>query len=70
MYLKGAEKKLKKISKKIYGRGMSGIKSSQPEGNIKPPWLMDILRILTFYRYMLSIGICLSFVFDMKSASE
>ena len=48
MYLKGAEEKLKKISKKIYGRGMSGIKSSQPEGNIKPPWLMDILRILTF----------------------
>ena len=38
---------------------MSGIKSSQPEGNIKPSWLMDILRILTFYRSMLSIGICL-----------
>ena len=50
---------LKKISKKIYGRGMSGIKSSPPEGNIKPSWLMDILRILKFYRYMLSTGICL-----------
>ena len=49
MYLKGAEKELKEISKKIYGRGMSGIKSSQPEGNIKPSWLMG----------MLSIGICL-----------
>lgn len=59
MYLKGAEKELKEISKKIYGRGMSGIKSSQPEGNIKPSWLMGILRILKFYRYMLSIGICL-----------
>ena len=33
--------------------GSSGIKSSQDEGNIKPSWLMGILRIFKFYRYML-----------------